>query len=82
MSQINTDQPLEAAGLVETPFGRENGYTTAISNSAVVGAIPEFTYTDGLSAGEVTVKFTADKSARDNTVETYAEDCDESIRNF
>lgn len=85
MSQINTDEnpmkvsiELEAAGLAETSLSvGESGYTTAISNSAVVGAIPEFTYTSGLSTGEVTVKFTADKSVRDNTVGTYAEDCDE-----
>lgn len=85
MSQINTDEnpmkvsiELEAAGLAETSLSvGESGYTTAISNSAVVGSIPEFTYTSGLSTGEVTVKFTADKSVRDNTVGTYAEDCDE-----
>ncbi len=85
MSQINTDEnpmkvsiELEAAGLAETSLSvGESGYTSAISNSAVIGKIPEFTYTDGLSTGEVTVKFTADESVRNNTVGTYSEDCDE-----
>ncbi len=85
MSQINTDEnpmkvsiELEAAGLAETSLSvGESGYASAISNSAVIGAIPEFTYMDGLSTGEVTVKFTVDESVRNNTVGTYAEDCDE-----
>lgn len=85
LSRINTDEnpmkvsvELEAAGLAETSLSvSESGYASAISNSAVIGAIPELTYTDGLSVGEVTVRFTADESVRENTVGTYAGDCDE-----
>ncbi len=85
MSEINTDEnpmkvsiEFEAAGLAESSLDvSESGYSSAMSNSAIVGAIPEFSYPEGLSTGEVTVKFSVDESVKENTLGTYAEECEE-----
>lgn len=85
MSEINTEEnpmkvsiEFEAAGLAESSLDvSESGYSSAMSNSAIVGGIPEFSYPAGLSAGEVTVKFEVDDSVKENTVGDYAENCEE-----
>ncbi|MBQ8411776.1 MAG: hypothetical protein IJX15_08635, partial [Ruminiclostridium sp.] len=92
MSEINTDEnpmkvsiEFEAAGLAESSLDvSESGYSSAMSNSAIVGAIPEFSYPEGLSTGEVTVKFSVDESVKENTLGAYAEECEElkGIRRF
>ncbi|MBQ8612857.1 MAG: cellulose binding domain-containing protein, partial [Ruminiclostridium sp.] len=85
MSEINTEEnpmkvsiELEAAGLAESSLDvSESGYSSAMSNSAIVGGIPEFSYPEGLSTGEVTVKFEVSDSVKENTVGDYAESCEE-----
>ena len=85
MSEINTEEnpmkvsiEFEAAGLAESSLDvSESGYSSAMSNSAIVGGIPEFSYPEGLSTGEVTVRFEVDDSVKENTVGDYAENCEE-----
>ena len=92
MSEINTEEnpmkvsiEFEAAGLAESSLDvSESGYSSAMSNSAIIGGIPEFSYPEGLSTGEVTVKFEVDDSVKENTVGDYAENCEklQGIKRF
>lgn len=85
MSEINTEEnqmkvsiEFEAAGLAESSLDvSESGYSSAMSNSAIVGSTPEFSYPEGLAVGEVTIKFSVDDSVKENTVGDYAENCKE-----
>lgn len=64
---------MKSAGVAENNvYARESGYSKAIENSAIIGIVPEFVYTDGLAVEEVTVKFELDNSIVGNTLGTYA----------
>ncbi len=85
LSAINDDEEtpfdvsleIKAAGVAENNvYARESGYSNAIENTAIVGAAPEFVYTDGLAVEEVTVKFELENSVINNTLGTYAENND------
>lgn len=85
LSAINEDEEtpfmvsleMKAAGVAENNvYARESGYSNAIENSAILGAAPEFVYTDGLAVEEVTVKFELNNSAVNNTLGTYAAEND------
>lgn len=85
LSAINEDEDtpfkvsleMKAAGVAENNvYARESGYSNAIENSAILGAAPEFVYTDGLAVEEVTVKFELNNSAVNNTLGTYAAEND------
>ena len=85
LSAINKDEEtpfkvsleMKAAGVAENNvYARESGYSNAIENSAILGAAPEFVYTDGLAVEEVTVKFELNDSAVNNTLGTYAAEND------
>lgn len=85
LSAINEDEEMpfkvslemKAAGVAENNvYARESGYSNAIENSAILGAAPEFVYTDGLAVEEVTVKFELNNSAINNTLGTYAAEND------
>ena len=85
LSAINEDEEtpfkvsleMKAAGVAKNNvYARESGYSNAIENSAILGAAPEFVYTDGLAVEEVTVKFELNDSAVNNTLGTYAAEND------
>jgi hypothetical protein len=44
-----------------------------MNNPAIIGVIPEFTYTEGLTVSEVTIAAEIGTAHRANTVGTYAE---------
>lgn len=68
---------MKSAGVAENNvYARESGYSKAIENSAIIGIVPEFVYTDGLTVEEVTVKFELDNSIVGNTLGTYAAEND------
>ena len=55
---------ITAAGVADNCLtANESGYSSAIAgNEAVVGAIPELSYDDGLTVSDVTINFTVDES--------------------
>ena len=53
----------------------ESGYSYSIlQNDAVLGVVPEFDYSDGLSVTDVVIKFKIDDSAVDNKLGVYADE--------
>lgn len=53
----------------------ESGYSYSIlQNDAVLGIVPEFDYSDGLSVTDVVIKFKIDDSAVDNKLGVYADE--------
>jgi hypothetical protein len=48
-----------------------------MSNPAIIGVIPEFSYTDGLTVSEFTLGVKIPDNLIQNTVGTYAADNDE-----
>jgi hypothetical protein len=55
----------------------ESGYSAAMSNSAIIGVIPEFSYREGLTVSEFTLGAKIPYNLVSNTVGTYAADNDE-----
>ena len=84
MSCINTEDnafemsiDISVAGNAENSITvTESGYRTVIQNDAVLGAIPEINYTNGLAIEKVSVKFEIKEEYIDNGTETYS-DCEE-----
>ena len=69
---------MKSAGVAKNNvYARESGYSKAIENSAIIGIVPEFVYTDGLAVEEVTVKFELENSIMNNTLGTYTDESDE-----
>jgi hypothetical protein len=65
---------ITAAGLAENSISSgESGYAAVMNNPAIIGAIPVFSYTEGLTVSEVTISAEIGASNLANTVGTYAE---------
>ena len=82
LSAINEDEEtpfkvsleMKAAGVAKKNLSAyESGYSAVMQNDAVIGIIPQFNYSGGLSVEEVTLKFELNKSIINNTLGTYAE---------
>ena len=84
LNYINTieDNPytvsveITAAGVAENNLSAgESGYSYSIlQNDAVLGVVPELSYSDGLSVTDVVIKFKLDDSAVDNKLGVYADE--------
>jgi hypothetical protein len=84
MEYINGESELEfsiqitSAGVAENNItASESGYSTAMSNPAIIGVIPEFTYSDGLTVSEFTLGVKIPDNLVQNTIGTYADENDE-----
>lgn len=66
---------ITAAGVADNClYADESGYSGAIlQNDAVLGVVPELTYSDGLSVTDVVINFTLDNSVVENTLGVYAD---------
>ena len=66
---------ITAAGVADNNLtAGESGYSYQIlQNDAVLGVVPEFDYSDGLSVTDVVIKFMIDDSAVDNKLGVYAD---------
>ena len=66
---------ITAAGVADNCLSAdESGYSSAIlQNDAVLGVVPELTYSDGLSVTDVVINFTLDDSVVENTLGVYAD---------
>ncbi len=66
---------ITAAGVTDNCLSAdESGYSSAIlQNDAVLGVVPELTYSDGLSVTDVVINFTLDDSVVENTLGVYAD---------
>lgn len=66
---------ITAAGVADNCLSAdESGYSSAIlQNDAVLGVVPELTYSDGLSVTDVVINFTLDDSVVKNTLGVYAD---------
>ena len=64
---------ITAAGVAENNLSAgESGYSYSIlQNDAVLGVVPELSYSDGLSVIDVVIKFKLDDSAVDNKLGVY-----------
>ena len=67
---------ITAAGVADNNLtAGESGYSYSIlQNDAVLGVVPEFDYSDGLSVTDVVIKFKIDDSAVDNELGIYADE--------
>ena len=67
---------ITAAGVADNNLtAGESGYSYSIlQNDAVLGVVPEFDYSDGLSVTDVVIKFKIDDSAVDNKLGVYADE--------
>lgn len=67
---------ITAAGVADNNLtAGESGYSYSIlQNDAVLGVVPEFDYSDGLSVTDVVIKFKLDDSAVDNKLGVYADE--------
>ena len=82
LSAINEDEEtpfkvsleMKAAGVAKKNLSAyESDYSAVMQNDAVIGIIPQFNYSGGLSVEEVTLKFELNKSIINNTLGTCAE---------
>ncbi|MCM1509071.1 MAG: DUF4474 domain-containing protein, partial [Ruminococcus flavefaciens] len=65
---------MKAAGVAEKNLSAyESVYSAVMQNDAVIGTIPQFSYTSGLNVEEVKVKFELDNSITSNTLGTFAD---------
>lgn len=85
LSVINDDESvpfdvsleIRAAGVAENNLSAYiSGYSTVMQNDAVIGAIPEFSYSNGLTVEAVTIKFELDDSIINNTSGKYADNAE------
>ena len=67
---------ITAAGVADNNLtAGESGYSYSIlQNDAVLGVVPEFDYSDGLSVTDVVIKFKIDDSAVDNKLGVYVDE--------
>lgn len=67
---------ITAAGVAKNNLSAgESGYSYSIlQNDAVLGVVPELSYSDGLSVTDVVIKFKLDDSAVDNKLGVYADE--------
>ena len=67
---------ITAAGVAENNLSAgESGYSYSIlQNDAVLGVVPELSYSDGLSVTDVVIKFKLDDSAVGNKLGAYADE--------
>ena len=67
---------ITAAGVAENNLSAgESGYSYSIlQNDAVLGVVPELSYSDGLSVTDVVIKFKLDDSAVGNKLGVYADE--------
>ncbi len=67
---------ITAAGVADNNLtAGESGYSYSIlQNDAVLGVVPEFDYSDGLSVTDVVIKFKIDDSAVDNELGIYVDE--------
>ena len=72
---------ITAAGVADNNlFVGESGYSYQIlQNEAVLGIVPEFTYSNGLSIDDVTIKYSIDDSAIANVNGKYVSVSDEFV---
>lgn len=87
LKDINTnDNPyklsieIESSGLAENNiYIKESDYTNAINNNAVLGIIPQFTYSYGLNVNDVVINFDITENAVNNTNGKYMNLSDEFV---
>lgn len=72
---------ITSAGVADNNlFVEESGYSYQIlQNKAVLGVVPEFTYSNGLSIDDVTIKYSIDNSAVANVNGKYVSVSDEFV---
>ena len=85
LSVINDDESvpfdvsleIEAAGVAKNNLAAYiSGYSAVMRNDAVIGAVPEFSYSNGLTVESVTIKFELDDSVVANTSGKYADNAE------
>lgn len=85
LSVINDDESvpfdvsleIRAAGVAENNLSAYiSGYSAVMQNDAVIGVIPEFSYSNGLTVEAVTIKFELDDSIINNTSGKYADNAE------
>jgi hypothetical protein len=79
MNYINSESDLKysieitSAGVAENNLTvNESGYSAVMQNSATIGIIPEFTYTDGLTVTDFTIAAKISENLTENKIGTYA----------